>query len=164
MTRNETTMTDRQILKRLRWEFVAYVLLSVLLIVLYETHVFYEGALIGNPKGTYIAECAGILLTVSLTPLALKSFHKALLRMARMDDDAARRRCYVKWSEIRQALFLVVVLLNLSIYYTTMENICGYCALIGAIASLFCWPTLEGVTTELTMKAENDTTAPTPEN
>ena len=156
-------MTDKQILKRLRWEFVAYVLLSALLIVLYETHLFYEGGLVGNAKGTYAAECAGVLLTIAFTPLALKSFHKALVRMASMDDDAARRRSYVKWSEIRLSMFVVVVLLNLSVYYMTMENICGYCALIAAIASLFCWPTKEGVITELTMKIEPDPTAPTTE-
>ena len=149
-------MTDKQILKRLRIEFFAYVVLAGLLILLYETHVFYEGGLVGNVSGTYMAECAGILLAVALIPLALKSFHKALLRMAGMDDDAARRRLYVKWNEIRLSMFLVVVLLNLSIYYTTVENICGYCALIGAIASLFCWPTKEGVTIELSMTPESD--------
>jgi len=71
-----------------------------------------------------------------------------------MDDDEARRRCYVKWSEVRLAMFVAVVLVNLSVYYMTVDNMCGYCALIGAIASLFCWPTKEGVATELTMKEE----------
>ena len=157
-------MTNQQILRRLRLEFVAYVLLAVLLVVLYETHVFAKGALVGDVTAIYVAECAGILLAVVLTPVALKSFHKALVRMVYMDDDAARRRCYVKWNEIRLAMFVTVVLVNLSVYYMTSDNMCGYCALIGAIASLFCWPTKEGVATELTMKEEPLPEQPSLEN
>lgn len=156
-------MTNQQILRRLRVEFFLYVLLAVTLVVLYETHVFVEGALVGNAGATYTAESAGILLTVVLTPVALKSFHKALVRMAYMDDAAARRRCYVKWSEIRLAMFVAVVLLNISVYYMTVDNMCGYCAIIGVIASLFCWPTKDGVATELTMKEEDDAPSPRPE-
>ena len=88
-------MTNQRILRRLRLEFVAYVLLAVLLVVLYETHVFAKGALVGNAGAVYAVESAGILLTVGLTPLALRSYHKALVRMVYMDDDAARRQCYV---------------------------------------------------------------------
>jgi len=154
-------MSDQQILRRLRIEFFLYVLLAVLLVVLYETHVFVEGALVGNVGATYTAESAGILLTVILTPVALKSFHNALVRMVYMEDDEARRRCYVKWCEIRLAMFVAVVLLNISVYYMTVDNMCGYCAIIGAIASLFCWPTKDGVATELTMK-EEEAAAPQP--
>ena len=147
-------MTNQQILRRLRLEFVAYVLLAALLVVFYETHVFTKGALVDNVTAVYVTECAGILLAVVLTPIALKSFHKALVRMVYMDDDAVRRRSYVRWNEIRLAMFVTVVLVNISVYYMTADNMCGYCALIGVIASLFCWPTKEGVATELTMKEE----------
>ena len=147
-------MTNQQILLRLRLEFVAYVLLAVLLVVLYETHVFVMGALAGDATAVYVAESAGILLAVILTPVALKSFHKALVRMVYMDDDAARRRCYVKWNEIRLAMFVAVVLVNISVRYMTADMMCGWCAVIGAIASLFCWPTKGGIAAELTMKEE----------
>ena len=156
-------MTNQQILRRLRIEFFLYVLLAVLLVVLYETHVFVEGALVGNAGAVYTAESAGILLAVILTPVALKSCHKALVRMAYMEDDEARRRCYVKWSEIRLAMFVAVVLLNISVYYMTVDNMCGYCAIIGVIASLFCWPTKDGVATELTMKEEEEVVAASPQ-
>ena len=147
-------MSNQQILLRLRLEFVAYVLLSLLLVLLYETCVFTKGALAGDVTVVYVAESAGILLAVTLIPVALRSFHKALIRMAYMDDDVLRRRSYVRWSEIRLAMFVVIVLVNLSVCYMTSDNMCGYAALIGAIASLFCWPTKEGVATELTMKEE----------
>ena len=147
-------MSNQQILRRLRLEFVAYVLLAVLLVVLYGTHSFAKGALAGHAGAVYAVESAGILLTIGITPLALRSYHKALIRMVYMDDDAARRRCYVKWNEIRLAMFVAIVLVNISVYYVTADNMCGYCALIGVIASLFCWPTSDGVATELTMKEE----------
>ena len=147
-------MTNQQILRRLRLEFVAYVLLAVLLVVLYETRVFASGSLAGDATAVYLAETAGILLAIVLTPVALKSFHKALVRMVYMNDDAARRRCYVKWSEIRLAMIVTVVLVNISIRYMTADMMCGWCALIGVIASLFCWPTAGGIAAELTMKEE----------
>ena len=147
-------MTNKQILRRLRIEYLAFVLLAALLVVLQETHVLAEGVLVGNTTAVYVSECAGILLTIALIPLALKSYHKALLRMAVMDDDEARRRSYVKWNEIRLAMFVVIVLLNTSIYYATLDNMCGYCAIMGLIASFFCWPTKDGVDAELSMCPE----------
>ena len=147
-------MSNVQILRRLRIEYIAFVLLAVLLVVLHETHVLPEGLLVGHTTAVYVCECAGILLTIALIPLALKSFHKALLRMALIEDAAARRRSYVKWNEIRLAQFVVIVLLNTSIYYATLDNMCGYCAIMGVIASLFCWPTKSGVEVELTMGVE----------
>ena len=147
-------MTNKQILRRLRIEYLVFVLLAVLLVVLHETQVLAEGVLVGKATAVYVAECAGILLTIALIPLALKSYHKALLRMADMDDDAARRRSYVKWNEIRLAMFVVIVLLNTSIYYATLDNMCGYCAIMGMIASFFCWPTKDGVDVELAMCPE----------
>lgn len=147
-------MTNQQILKRLRLEFGAYILLVALLVVLYETNVFTKGVLVGDVRTVYTLECIGILLTIALIPLALYSFHRALIRMMSITDDAARRKSYVRWNEIRLSMFLVVVLLNTSIYYMTADKMCGYCALMGIIASSFCWTTRTGVATELAMKVE----------
>lgn len=147
-------MSNKQILRRLRIEYLAFVFLAVLLVVLQETHVLAEGVLVGNATAVYVAECAGILLTIAFIPLALKGFHKALLRMSVMEDEAARRRSYLKWNEIRLAMFVVIVLLNTSVYYATLDNMCGYCAIMGLIASFFCWPTKEGVDVELSMSPE----------
>lgn len=147
-------MTNKQILNRLRIEYMAYVLLVALLVILHETHILDEGVLVGKTTAVYVTEYAGILLTIVLIPLALKSYHKALLRMAVMDDDEKRRRSYVKWNEIRLSMFVVIVLLNTSVYYATLDNMCGYCAIMGAIASFFCWPTKDGVDVELSMSPE----------
>ena len=148
-------MTNKQIFSRLLIEFILYIFLSVLLIVLYETHIFSTGTLIGHASTIYIIECAGILLTMALIPLALKSYHLALVRIAISDtSEEERRQSYIRWNEIRLAIFTVIVLLNTSIYYMTRDNICGYCAIMGAIASLFCWPTKDGVKTELEMHSE----------
>lgn len=149
-----TVMNEKQILLRLRIEYIAYFLLAVVLVVLYETNVFEKGSLAGKTTETYVLECVGIMLTVVFIPLALKSFHLALERMAEREEPI-RRRLYVRWNEIRLAMFVVVVLLNVSIYYATGKDSCGYCAIIGAVASLFCWPpTKKGMRNELAA-AEN---------
>lgn len=148
-------MTNKQILCRLRAEYLAFLLLAAVLVLLHETGVFNKGFLVGNASAVYVTECVGILLTIALIPVALKSFHKALLRMAEVKDERLRRRSYVKWNEIRLAMFVVVVVLNTSIYYATSDNMCGYCALMGLVASFFCWPTKNGVEAELSMSADS---------
>lgn len=143
-------MSDRKILLRLRIEFIAYILLAALLVCFYEFDVFPKGTLAGNTTAVYVLECVGIMLTVIFIPLALKSFHLALQRIADREEKE-HRRLYVRWNEIRLAMFVVVVLINISVYYVTSRDTCGYCAIIGAIASLFCWPpTQKGLEADLT--------------
>ena len=153
-------MTNKQILLRLRIEYIVYILLALLLVALYELQVFTKGTMEGHTTAVYVLECIGVLLTVVLVPLALKSFHVALERIAEKEEQE-HRRSYVKWNEIRLAMFVVVVLVNISIYYVASSTTCGYCAVIGAIASLFCLPpTKKGLMADLTPVEEEKVESP----
>lgn len=144
-------MTDKQIIRRLNVEYAVFLILSIGLYVLGECGVLPEGGLVGRSAAVYALQCGTALLTIILIPLALKSFHVALQRMGAQPDAAQRRRSYVRWSEIRLALFFVIIVVALTAYYATVSNLGFYCAVMALIASLFCIPSPKGIRAELEM-------------
>ena len=144
-------MTDKQIIRRLNVEYAVFLVLSIGLYVLGECGVLPEGGLVGRSAAVYALQCGTALLTIVLIPLALKSFHVALQRMGTQPDAAQRRRSYVRWSEIRLALFFVIIVVALTAYYATVSNLGFYCAVMALIASLFCIPSPKGIRAELEM-------------
>ena len=144
-------MTDKQIIRRLNVEYAVFLILSIGLYVLGECGVLPEGGLVGRSAAVYALQCGTALLTIVLIPLALKSFHVALQRMGAQPDAAQRRRSYVRWSEIRLALFFVIIVVALTAYYATVSNLGFYCAVMALIASLFCIPSPKGIRAELEM-------------
>lgn len=144
-------MTDKQIIRRLNVEYAVFLILSIGLYVLGECGVLPEGGLVGRSAAVYALQCDTALLTIVLIPLALKSFHVALQRMGAQPDAAQRRRSYVRWSEIRLALFFVIIVVALTAYYATVSNLGFYCAVMALIASLFCIPSPKGIRAELEM-------------
>ena len=144
-------MTDKQIIRRLNVEYAVFLVLSIGLYVLGECGVLPEGGLVGRSAAVYALQCGTALLTIVLIPLALKSFHVALQRMGAQPDAAQRRRSYVRWSEIRLALFFVIIVVALTAYYATVSNLGFYCAVMALIASLFCIPSPKGIRAELEM-------------
>ena len=144
-------MTDKQIIRRLNVEYAVFLILSIGLYVLGECGVLPEGGLVGRSAAVYALQCGTALLTIVLIPLALKSFHVALQRMGAQPDAAQRRRSYVRWNEIRLALFFVIIVVALTAYYATVSNLGFYCAVMALIASLFCIPSPKGIRAELEM-------------
>ena len=144
-------MTDKQIIRRLNVEYAVFLILSIGLYVLGECGVLPEGGLVGRSAAVYALQCGTALLTIVLIPLALKSFHVALQRMGAQPDAAQRRHSYVRWSEIRLALFFVIIVVALTAYYATVSNLGFYCAVMALIASLFCIPSPKGIRAELEM-------------
>ena len=58
-------------------------------------------------------------------------------------------RLYKRWNEIRLLMLAIVTFLNIYVYYTTLDNIGGLCALIGVTASIFCLPSEKKLKEEL---------------
>ena len=62
----------KQLLKRLKIEFVAVWCLVLLLVVCYEVGLFTEGIFVGDVRMDYILTTIGILLTIVMIPLSLR--------------------------------------------------------------------------------------------
>lgn len=140
--------------KRLRVEYIVFWLSAVLLFLAYETALLEEGVFAGNVQMEYILQSTGILLALGLIPLALKIFSLALVKRISLLPLAEALPSYLRWSEIRLSFFTVIVLVNLSVYYLTLSSVGGLCALIGLLASLFCWPSEKRIKEDLNLQDE----------
>lgn len=132
-----------------RVEYAVLWMVAVGLVVCFESGLWADGAYAGIPKVEYCLETAGILCAVILIPLSLKWFSLALVKRIRRLALLEALGSYRRWSELRLSLLAIVVWGNLLVYYLTLNNIGGLCALMGLTASFFCWPGVKRVMHEL---------------
>lgn len=143
-------MKINKIVRRLWAEYMLMWLLSLGIVLMYETGVIEEGAWAHDGRICYILQTASILLTLCLIPVSLKMFSVVLKkRILPLVNPEAMLVSYLRWSEVRLALLAIVALVGLSVYYTTLSSIGGLCALIGLIATLFCLPNEKRMEEEL---------------
>ncbi len=133
-------MEIKNIVRRLQVEYIAIWLLVAGLFLSYETGLFEEGTLAHDGRLCYVLQTATVLLTLCLIPVALKMFSLALDKRVKPLPRPEALRAYQRWSEVRLAMLAVVVLVGLSVYYSTLSSIGGLCALVGLLATLFCLP------------------------
>lgn len=139
----------KQLLKRLKIEFVAVWCLVLLLVVCYEAGIFTEGVFVGDVRMDYILTTIGILLTIVMIPLSLRLFNLNLVKRISKLSTFEALISYRRWSEVRLALLLVAALLNMSIYYLTLNTTGLFCSLMALLATFFCIPTKERLLKEL---------------
>ncbi len=65
-------------------------------------------------------------------------------------------KSYRRWNEVRVCLLLVAALVNLSVYYWTMDTTGVLCAGMVLVASLFCIPGRERVVSELDLQRNEE--------
>ena len=139
----------KQLLKRLKIEFVAVWCLVLLLVVCYEVGLFTEGIFVGDVRMDYILTTIGILLTIVMIPLSLRIFNLNLVKRISKLSTFEALKSYRRWSEVRLSLLLVAALLNMSIYYLTLNTTGLFCSLMALLATLFCIPSIERLLKEL---------------
>lgn len=139
----------KQLLKRLKIEFVAVWCLVLLLVVCYEAGIFTEGIFVGDVRMDYILTTIGILLTIVMIPLSLRIFNLNLVKRISKLSTFEALKSYRRWSEVRLSLLLVAALLNMSIYYLTLNTTGLFCSLMALLATLFCIPSIERLLKEL---------------
>lgn len=110
------------------------------LTALYETECLPTGTLTDDARTEYAAQSAGILLTVTLIPLALRIFNLPFTRRISKKTLNETLKSYCRWNDVRIALLLTAALINLSTYYATFNTTGLLCAAMALIASLFCVP------------------------
>lgn len=120
-------------------EYILFWLLTAMFALAYEFDLLAEGLWVGQTQKEYVGETVSVLLTMALIPLALKLFPLLLPRCTKGSVEE-RLRAYGRLSLVRLLLLAVSAWLNLWIYYATLDNIGGLCALITMTASVFCMP------------------------
>ena len=131
----------KKILFRLKIEYVAIWFAAILLVILFESDCLLPGGFAGEDRIVYLAQTLSILITLGCIPLALKLFSIDFIRKRlSVKNDSNRLVAYRFWSEVRMCLLVFPLIVNLLLYYLTMEISSAYCALIVVLAMLFCWP------------------------
>lgn len=153
MTEPQTTQPSlaaaiaRQV--RALWvDYVVYLVLTLAVAGAYELGLLPEGTLVGRVNATYVLQTVGVLLTMGLVPLALKLFP---LLLPRYEGEPVRLRLQLhrRASLLRLVLLALPTWMGLWLYYATLNNIGGFCALISVTASFFCLPGRERLKEEL---------------
>lgn len=139
----------KKLVARQRIEYAVFWIVAIGLAIGFELDFLPDGMYAGDVRMEYFLETVGILLAISLIPLSLKLFSMALVKRIRKYPLLRAIKLYERWSEFRLLMLAVAVLVNLTVYYLTLNNIGGLCALMGLTASFFCWPGMKRVMIEL---------------
>lgn len=148
--------TINQLLRCLQIEYILFWVLVALTAILYETNVMPQGVFVDDSRTAYMLEVLGVLLAVGLIPLSLRLFSLSLVRCVKQRALADAIVSYRRWSEIRLALLLVPALLNLSVYYWTLETTGLLCAAMVMVGSLFCVPGKQRIMSELNLESDEE--------
>ena len=136
--------TKRMSIKLLIGWFAIYVIAGV--IVLQFEMGPLKGLSLTDAKTIYILEVIGVLASLALIPLALRGFKKMVDRLDEKEYPEEKiEKIYMACSWLRLLAFFVVVEFGVVLYYLINDSIGLYIAAIGAICSLFSFPTKAGI-------------------
>lgn len=139
----------KRLTRVLQIEYGFFILIPILISISYESGWLPEGIYAIDARMQYILGTVAILLAVIFLPLSLKIFGKIVATRIKDLSLNDAMKIYKRWSEIRLMLLAIVVIPNVVIYYVTLNNIGGLCALMGVTASFFCLPYQSKVKQEL---------------
>ena len=136
--------TKKMSIKLLIGWFAIYVIAGVI-VALFEYGPF-KGLSLTDVKTIYILEVIGVLASLALIPLALRGFKKMVDRLDEKEYPEEKiEKIYMACSWLRLLAFFMVVEFGVILYYLINDSIGLYIAAIGAICSLFSFPTKAGV-------------------
>ena len=138
----------KRLARRLQVEFASFYIIIIAFAAVYELNPEAQGIIVGNATSEYIFETVSVLLSLTVVPLSLKLFNVMLLRHCSLDIEL-KIRYYRVLSAARLLSLGMVTVLDLWIYYATINNIGGFCALLCMAAALFCCPTRKRIYSEL---------------
>lgn len=143
--------TVSKLFRCLKVEYIVFWLLVLTTVVLYELEILPQGILVDDPRTAYMLEVLGVLITICLIPFSLRLFSLSLVRCVKHRALLDAIVSYRRWNEIRLALLLVPALVNLAVYYWTLETTGLLCAAMVMVASLFCVPGMKRIKNELNL-------------
>ena len=135
-------MNRDNVLKSLKFNFATSVFALIIAIAAFETGFLTKGALAMNltEEDMYYIEVSAIMLTIAITPFALKGFSRAMKRGASLDN-ISLLKLYSKKSLQRMFLLFIATVINIFVYYGVEYNGAMYCAIISFGALLYSYPT-----------------------
>ena len=108
-----------------------------------------KGITVADAKAAYILQVIGVLAALALIPLALRGFKKMVDRLDEKEYPEEKiEKIYMTCSMLRIEAFFLVIEFGVALYYLLSDTIGLYIAAIGAICSMFAFPTKAGIEQE----------------
>lgn len=105
-----------------------------------------KGITVTDAKTAYILQVIGVLAALALIPLALRGFKKMVDRLDEKEYPEEKiEKIYMTCSMLRTEAFFLVIEFGVVLYYMLSDTIGLYIAAIGAICSMFAFPTKAGI-------------------
>jgi O-antigen/teichoic acid export membrane protein len=138
-------MEIKKISARLKFGWFGMYALAGIIALFFETGILSRGS-VTEDKTAYIMQIVGILLALAMIPISLKGFKRMIDRFDEKEySDNRILHIYEICSWLRLIAFLVVIAGGTILYYILDDTIGLYMAGIGALCSLFCFPSLGAV-------------------
>ena len=127
--------------------FAAPIVLSLLMVALFETDVLPCGLLAGQGEGQveFITAVTMELVTIMAIPVALKMF-----RLKVIASRLTTPRALMRWGLLRLLLLGVPMVANALAYYLFMSAAFGYLGIILLLCMVFVTPTMARCYSEIT--------------
>ena len=127
--------------------FWAFIALSLITVVLFETGVMEFGYYAGSSEqAEFLLTIMLELLTLAMIPLALKMFKFSRIRA---DLIARKEEALNKWGILRLLMLEVPMLINTLLYYAYAKTTFGYMAIILCLTLTFVYPSQERCQSEV---------------
>lgn len=117
--------------------FMLPVILSLAIVLLYESDLLAEGSMMGNAVLEYQIVGVMEIITICLIPPALRLFKFKTLHR-RVVNKAGRGM--IKWGAFRIAMIGFPMIINTFLYYQYINVAFGYMAIIGLLSLVFVYP------------------------
>lgn len=125
--------------------WIAIYVIAGITSLLFEGGVFETGT-VTDSKTIYIMLTLGILFTLALIPLSLRGFKRMVDRLDEKEYPEEKiERIYMACSWLRLFAFWAVIEFGVLYYYLINDTLGLELAGIGAICSIFAFPTKNGV-------------------
>ena len=125
----------------LQFEFWIPVVLSLLLVFLFETEILESGLLGGDKSLEFVMASVMELATICAIPLALYLFR--LPKIHAQLHSERREGSLLRWGACRLSLLCVPMVANTLLYYLFMHVAFAYLAIILLLSLCFVYPSLE---------------------
>jgi hypothetical protein len=129
----------KRISKYLTVIFTLFVVLTLAVILLYETEVLESGLLADDKQSEFLWTALMELLSLGAAFLGLRLFK---FRMVHEDLTGRKEPAMMKWGTIRLLILEMPMLVNTLLYYIYMNTTFGYMAIILLLCLPFVFPSL----------------------
>lgn len=123
-------------------EFLVPIIISLLLVVLYENDILVCGVLSGYNNAEFLSVSMMEILTIGAIPLTLRMFKFKKIVSSLTSDEAMSSHNLLVWGSIRMILLCVPLMINTLLYYLYMNTTFGYMGIILLICLPFVYPSM----------------------